>query len=133
MREGAADLDATVLEQYLGEAAIIRRGGAEGGELAGRLVGDDQDPAWGNHWLLISGAGEAELDRASAIVELTARANPNEYMRHLEEANAELWRTNARLGYGRLGTHDAAAAVLVRRYGERLRDLEAGLETARAD
>jgi SAM-dependent methyltransferase len=133
MRKVADELGATVLEQYLGEAAIIRRGGAEGGELAGRLVADGQDPAWANHWLLISGVPEAELERASAIVELTARANANEYMRHLEEANAELWRANARLGYGRLGTHDAAAAVLVRRYEERLRELEGSLALARTN
>jgi 2-polyprenyl-3-methyl-5-hydroxy-6-metoxy-1,4-benzoquinol methylase len=131
MREVAAALDAVVIEQYLGEASIVRRGGVEGGELTGRLVADDQDPAWANHWLLVTGFPEADLDRASAIVELTARANQNQYMRHLETANAELWRANARLGHGRLGTHDAAAAVITRRYEDMVRRAEAAEADAR--
>jgi 2-polyprenyl-3-methyl-5-hydroxy-6-metoxy-1,4-benzoquinol methylase len=102
---------AVVLSQYLAEASLIVGDDRKPmSELRGRLVDGTGDTAWANHWLILVGIGVSDADRAQAALSLAAAANQNQYMRILERANDELYRTNQRLARSRLGVHDAAAA-----------------------
>lgn len=112
--------DALLVEQRLAEASVLLPAGGEG-ELAlgGRVrVGERADPAWANHWLVLVGFEPASIDVARARLSLTVAANPNGYMRLLEEANRDLRLHNARLARRWLGVHDAAAGVTLRRLEE---------------
>jgi 2-polyprenyl-3-methyl-5-hydroxy-6-metoxy-1,4-benzoquinol methylase len=129
MEAVAKRLGATVVDQHLGEASLIRLPGEPGGALQGRLVQrDDDEPAWANHWLLVAGADPADLERATAVIGLAAAPFHNRYMRQLEAANAELLRANRRMGRAWLGIHDAAAAVVVRRLEEEVNRLDEELK-----
>jgi 2-polyprenyl-3-methyl-5-hydroxy-6-metoxy-1,4-benzoquinol methylase len=116
MREVAGRLGRTiVLSQYLAEASLVLPpDGAPGPELRGRLVDADNADAptevWANHWLILANVEVPHMREAHAGLALASTPQPNNHMRMLEIANAELHRTNARLARGWLGIHDAAAA-----------------------
>jgi 2-polyprenyl-3-methyl-5-hydroxy-6-metoxy-1,4-benzoquinol methylase len=116
MRAAASRLPgAMVLSQYLAEASLLLPPDVSpGAETQGRLMdaGEAEAPpeAWANHWLVLVNLDLPPGAHADAGLALTVAPHHNEYMRMLERANAEIRRTNARLGRGWLGVHDAAAA-----------------------
>jgi hypothetical protein len=130
-RDLAAALgEATLLPQWLAEGSLI---GAGEEDVRARLLGERGDVEDAAAWLVCSGASEEELTAAGASSRLRAVAMPvhRSYVAALERANAELERANARLGRARLGRHDAAAAVAVRRLTaaeQRVAELEQRLE-----
>ena len=107
--------DAVVLSQYLAEGSLIltpdaRRDSGVHGRLVEAGSPEDSSEIWANHWLVLVGADSAQIEQAQAGLLLVAAPHHNQYMRQLERANAELFRTNRRLARGWLGVHDAAAA-----------------------
>jgi 2-polyprenyl-3-methyl-5-hydroxy-6-metoxy-1,4-benzoquinol methylase len=124
--------DAIVISQYLAEASLcVRANSAPASEVRGRLVDGRTEEAWANHWLILVGVEEAEVNGAEALLALAVAAHHNDYMRGLERANRELYRTNQRLARGHLGVHDAAAGSaearrrrLEAQVGELTRELE---------
>lgn len=121
--------DAVLLGQSLAEGSWIAEIGAADGPVTAWVVGaDEARPEWANHWLLVAGVDEEATSRARARMALAVTPPHNAYMRHLERANDELRRTNARLSRAWLGVHDAAAAAVVRRLQE---ENDAGRERAR--
>jgi 2-polyprenyl-3-methyl-5-hydroxy-6-metoxy-1,4-benzoquinol methylase len=131
--------DAVVLSQYLAEGSLIlTRDAGRDSEVRGRLVDagspDVSSEIWANHWLVLVGVDSAQVEHAQAGLVLVAARHHNQYMRQLERANAELFRTNSRLARGWLGVHDAAAAAAEARrvsLEAKVTELQAALEAPR--
>lgn len=123
---------AVLLGQYLTEGSLIRDvRQAIPDDASARVIEDGDDGTWANHWLLVANP-EADASASTLRFSLASRPTDNGYMRALEQANAELYRTNNRLARAHLGVHDAAAAVMVRRVEEALaRAAAAEAETER--
>jgi len=137
MREVADHLGRTiVLSQYLADASLVLPPHVPPGlELRGGLLDVDNDDAptevWANHWLILANVDVAQMREAHAGLALASTPYPNNHMRMLEVANAELHRVNARLARGWLGVHDAAAASAEsrrRKLEARVAELEALVE-----
>lgn len=131
--------EAMELFARIGEPLIIQQRLAEGSILAPVVDGDDgenhrarvvdgdedADPAWANHWLATYNVPRTDAIGASSLFRLVAVANQNRYMRALEQANADLYRINLKMGRERLGIHDAAAAAIIGRHQRRAEEAEA--------
>jgi SAM-dependent methyltransferase len=122
-----------IVEQRLGEASLLLPSWEHGPlALRGGLTQPvSDDGAWANHWLLLVNIDAAVVEEVRVRLSLAAAANPNAYMRQLEQANAELLQANRRLARQWLGIHDAAAAAVVRRLEERVEAAERDVEQAR--
>lgn len=127
-RTAFAEFPATVLlPQFLAEGSLILPPGATETDVT--LVDDDEraDPDGANHFIFCSNWDEGALlrtHRGRILVE--AAPVYNRYVKSLEKANQDLWRTNARLGRGYLGrTGSASPSYLAK--------LEARVEEARAE
>lgn len=121
----ASALGAELVEQHLGEAALI--GEAGDSPLQGELVGAAAEPDDACAWLLVAGT---ELTEAATRLQFNAQPVHRAYLAALEAANAELERANARLARANLGRHDAGAASVVGRIEH---ETEQALSEARAE
>jgi 2-polyprenyl-3-methyl-5-hydroxy-6-metoxy-1,4-benzoquinol methylase len=102
----------TVVFQYLAEGSLIRT--ADGGDTTARVVAAERaEPEYANHFIALVGFGDAAVE--DARMSLAAAPNYNSYIRTLEAANDDLYRTNRRLARGFLGVNDTAAATVIAR------------------
>jgi hypothetical protein len=105
----ARELDGTIVEQHLAEAAVI--GARPDRPLTGTVVEQEEletDEAVA--WLVVAGSA-AEV--ADARLQFAARPVHRAQLAALELANAELLHANTRLARANLGRHDAGAASLI--------------------
>jgi SAM-dependent methyltransferase len=121
------------LYQFLAEGSLIRAREPSAGSfpLRGRL-GEHGEIEWANTYLaLVNFAPDAGQLLPSGRAYLALAPVHSRYLKVLERANVDLWRTNARLGRERLGQHDTAAAATMLK----LSDLERRADEAarRAD
>jgi SAM-dependent methyltransferase len=117
-----------LLYQFLAEGSLIRAREQSAGSfpLGGRLD-EHGEIEWANTYLaLVNFAPEAGQPLPSGRAHLALAPVHSRYLKVLERANVELWRTNARLGRQRLGQHDTAAAATMLK----LRDLERRADAA---
>ncbi len=111
----------TVLYQFLAEGSLIR--GADAGPLAAeRMLEEHGEPPYANHFILCVNFEEG-LGTAFPAARMHLAAAPvyNRHMLNMERANQELWRENARIARGQLGSSDSAAATTIFRLQRELR------------
>jgi O-antigen biosynthesis protein len=111
-----------LLYQFLAEGSLIRGSEPSAGSfpMQGRLD-EHGEIEWANTYLaLVNFAPDAGQSLPSGRARLALAPVHSRYMKVLERANVDLWRTNARLGRSRLGQHDTAATATMLK----LRDLE---------
>ena len=112
--ELAERLGGAVLHQYLAEGSIVL--GAGPGELSSSVhLLERAEGEYANHFLVVAGFPAEALEGEHARGNVALAPYHNRYMRALEGANRELWRTNQRIARGHWGTYDAAAASLLKR------------------
>jgi SAM-dependent methyltransferase len=116
----------TIIGQYLTEGSALIAVGSTDDPATGeaQVTWDRGAPEWANHWIAVFHAEAGEVAQLATRFRVTARADTNAYIRSLEQANAELHRTNQRLAQGWLGSHSASAASAV----DQVRDLQQRLE-----
>ena len=116
---------ATTLYQHMAEGSVVH---ATDGSTRAEVLGlEGADPEYANTFILVAGFPAEAISEVTTHLSAMVRASQNQYMIGLERANAELWRTNARLTRGLLGTSDAAAAALIARHESQVRDLSAAI------
>lgn len=106
--------DVVVVHQFHAEGSVVVRGD-EQGEEDGRIVLPERaDADYANHFVLLVNLSASAGDvMPSGRVQIAAAPQFNRWMLHLDQANRELWTTNARLARGQIGRFDAAAAALL--------------------
>jgi SAM-dependent methyltransferase len=111
-----------LLDQFLAEGSLIRARAQSAGSFPLRGRHDEHgEIEWANTYLaLVNFAPGAGQLLPSGRAYLALAPVHSRYMKVLERANVDLWRTNARLGRERLGQHDTAAAATMLK----LHDLE---------
>lgn len=122
--------DAVLLFQHLAEGSVVLAGGAD--ELDARLVHLDYgDPEFANHFIIAVGFDAGAVQAVHrARTQLVLAPVYNRYMKILEGANTQLRRRNAQLARGLIGRADSGAASFVSRLEQRVKELEAELETS---
>jgi len=117
-----------LLYQFLAEGSLIRGPEPVTGSfpMRGRLA-EHGEIEWANTYLaLVNFASDDGQLLPSGRANLALAPVHGRYLKVLERANVDLWRTNARLGREQLGQYDAAAAATMLK----LRDLERRAEEA---
>ncbi|WP_320671120.1 class I SAM-dependent methyltransferase [Patulibacter defluvii] len=126
---------AWIAYQTHAEGSLIRT--AETDDVDARVrLGGEHDLDWANSFLVVAGIDQRRLlPVEDANLQLTVSPVNHRYMRHLEQANRELWATNMRLGRERLGRVARDAGDTEQRDRDpsdvtRIADLEAQLASA---
>jgi SAM-dependent methyltransferase len=111
-----------VLYQFLAEGSLIRAAEQSAGPfpMRGELDEHGEIESAHTYLALVNFAPETTQAVPSGRAYLALAPTKSRYIKALERANVDLWRTNARLGRERLGQYDTAATATVLQ----LRELE---------